>query len=81
MKTQLIGVFLATAVSSTAFAADTASSEKAGSVEFPPTQSAIAAGFESWGKDVLKYGGKGGQVLASEVVAWVNAEKKIDSKS
>ncbi|MDG4812539.1 hypothetical protein P8629_05915 [Hydrogenovibrio sp. 3SP14C1] len=72
MKTQLIGILLAAIFSSTAFAADDQSP-----VEVKGSGSAIGAGFENWAKDVLKYGGPGGQVLASEVTAWIKESNKI----
>ena len=50
MKTQLIGILLATAFSTTAFAGNNLSSFK-----FPTPDSATGAGFESWAKDVLRY--------------------------
>lgn len=72
MKTQLIGILLATVFSSTAFAAD-----KQSPAEIKGSGSAMGAGFENWAKDVVKYGGPGGQNLAAEVQAWVQKSKQI----
>lgn len=72
MKTQLIGILLATVFSSTVFAADDQSP-----VEVKGSGSAIGAGFENWAKDNLKYGGSGGQIIAAEVQAWIKESKKI----
>jgi len=72
MKKQLIVILMAAAFSSAAFA-----DSKQDIVDVTGSGSAMGAGFESWAKDVLKYGGPGGQVLASEVNAWVTKSKQI----
>ncbi|BBN59494.1 hypothetical protein [Hydrogenovibrio marinus] len=73
MKTQLIGILFAAAFSTTAFAGSNLNSFK-----FPTPDSATGAGFESWAKDVLKFGGPGGGALAGEAIAWVHKSKQID---
>lgn len=76
MKTQLIGILLATAFSTTAFAGG----NDASSFKFPTPSSSVGAGFESWAKDVLRYGGPGGGALAGEAIAWVNKSNQIGNR-
>jgi len=63
---------MATAFSSASFAEDNQSP-----VDVAGSGSAMGAGFLSWGQDVLKYGGPGGQVLNAEAKAWVLKSKQI----
>lgn len=72
MKKQLFIILMATAFSSTAFAENNQSP-----VDVQGSGSSMGAGFENWAGDVLKYGGPGGQVLASEAKAWVLKSKQI----
>jgi hypothetical protein len=71
MKKQLIALLMGVAFTSSAFALDQSPVDVKGS------GAAMEQGFEAWAKDVLNYGGKGGQVLAGEVKAWVQDYNKM----
>lgn len=72
MKKQVITFILGAFLSSVAFAGDAVNS-----VAVQGSGSAIAAGFQTWAHEVTTKGGPGGQVLASEVQAWVAQAKGI----
>ncbi|MDA3823167.1 MAG: hypothetical protein PF450_11250 [Bacteroidales bacterium] len=71
MKKQLIAILMGVAFSATAFASDQSPVDVKGS------GAAMEQGFEAWGKDNVKQGGPGGQVLEGEVEAWVQDYNKM----
>ncbi len=74
MKKQLIAILMGVVFSSSAFAFGQSPVNVKGS------GAAMEQGFKAWAKDVLKYGGPGGQVLASEVDAWSEDYNRIYNK-